>query len=726
MKNSFIDKHRIKRASQYITAAILSALILCFLLKLWRADLEVPFHYNGDAFLHSMFIKGIVDNGWYWQNPSLGAPNGLQMYDFPAVDNSAAAIIALLGLFSNNPFVVLNIFYLLTFPLVTISALFTLRQLNFSYATSLFGSLLYTFLPYHFMRGESHLFLSAYYFIPLVVLVLVWVASDQLSRGRGRFGINLRSPRFILSLVICVLVGSNSIYYPFFACFLLLVAGLSAAVVKRSWKPLVPAVLLVVVTFGVVLVNLAPSIVYIAKHGDARVTDRSLAGPEVYSLKISQLLLPITDHRFGPFNRLKNLYNQNTNVTESDAAALGLVGSLGFLILLAQLFFRRSEQNALLADLSILNLFAVLLATIGGFGSLFALFVSPAIRSYNRISVFIAFFSLLVVVLGLEWFCVNRVKSGTARIVFYVGLGVLLIAALFDQTSRGYVPQYAEIKSEFRSDEDFIHVIDSSLPDGAMVFQLPYVPFPEHPQVNKMVDYDHMRGYLHSPGLRWSYGAMKNRPGDLWLRQIAGLPMDQMVQSLAFAGFSGVYLDRNGYNEDDAATIEARLGELLQIGPIVSENGRLLFFKSTDYNWRLRQTFTESEWQAKQELTLHPLMLDWRGGFSGFESSPEKNWRWCSNDGELHFFNTSQQARRVSIEMSFVSGYEEFADLTISGIVSDQLKTSAVPVSYSKTITVPPGESVIRFNSNGRRVDAPLDPRVLVFRIENFTMIVVE
>ena len=726
MKNWFLDSDRLKRASQYIAATILCALILCFLLKLWRADLRVPLHYNGDALIHTMFIKGIVDNGWYWQNSRLGAPGGLQMYDVPAVDNAAAVVLALIGVFAKNPFVVLNIFYLLTFPLVTISALYVFRQLNLSYATALFGSLVYTFLPYHFMRGESHLFLSAYYFVPLVVLVLVWVASDQLTVKGGRFGLNLRGRKFILSIVFCVLVGSNGIYYPFFSCFLLLVAGLSAVVVKRSLKPLAAAVLLIAITFGVVLVNFAPTIIYSYKHGDARITERSLAGPEIYSLKISQLLLPITGHRVGPLNRLKNLYNQNTNVTESDAAALGLIGSIGFLVLLAQMFLGRSENKALLADLSILNIFAVLLATIGGFGSLFALFVSPTIRSYNRISVFIAFFSLLAVVLGLEWFYVNRVKPGTARIVFYVALGVLMMVALLDQTSKGYIPQYAQIKSEFQNDEDFAHVIDSSLPNGAMVFQLPYVPFPEYPSVNKMVDYDHLRGYLHSSHLRWSYGAMKNRPGDLWLKQIAALPVEQMVQSLAFAGFSGIYLDRNGYNGDEATKLEAQLRDLLQIGPIESENRRLVFFKTTDYNSRLRQQYSESEWRAKEELTLHPLMIDWSGGFSDLESSPEKTWRWSSSEGELRFYNSSQQSRRVSLEMSFVSGYAEFADMNITGLVSDHVKTNAVPVFYSKTITVPPGESVIKFVSNGRRIDAPLDPRVLVFRIENFKMNLLE
>src|SRR5688572_13312096 len=251
MKNRFLDSDRLKRASQYVAATILCALILCFLLKLWRADLRVPLHYNGDALIHTMFIKSIVDNGWYWNNSRIGAPGGLQMYDLPAVDNSAAVIIATIGLFAKDPFLVLNIFYLLTFPLVTLSALFVFRQLNLSYAVALFGSLLYTFLPYHFMRGESHLFLSAYYFFPLVVLVLVWVASDQLT--------NWRSRKFILSVVVCVLVGSNSVYYPFFACFLLLIAGLSAALIKRSLRPLAPAMLLVAVTFAVVVINFAPS-----------------------------------------------------------------------------------------------------------------------------------------------------------------------------------------------------------------------------------------------------------------------------------------------------------------------------------------------------------------------------------------------------------------------------------------------------------------------------------
>jgi hypothetical protein len=76
--------------------------------------------------------------------------------------------------------------------------------------------------------------------------------------------------------------------------------------------------------------------------------------------------------------------------------------------------------------------------------------------------------------------------------------------------------------------------------------------------------------------------------------------------------------------------------------------------------------------------------------------------------------------------MTFVGGQEEFADLSISGLAADHLKVSTRPAFYSKTVTVPPGESLIKFTCNGRPVDAPLDPRVLVFRIENFKMTVLE
>ena len=697
--------------------------------------MRVPLSYNGDALLHATFIKGLIDNGWYWQNKYLAAPTGLEMYDFPAVDTVPILIIKFITLFTSNPFLALNLFYLLTFPLVTIFALFVFRQFNFSYGTSLVSSLLYTFMPYHFMRGESHLFLNAYYLVPLIVMLLLWVVSGKLFRsdtGEGSTPIlNLTRREVILSIVICVLAGSSGLYYPFFSCFLMLVAGVLAYARFKNLRAVVPAVVLTGVIAVTTLINVSPTLYYRYKHGDAGVTLRGPNEAETYALKIAQLVLPITGHRIGALRTRKDLYNTSPLVNENDTAALGVVGTIGFIALFAFLFLgtRRNivdpaQPGTLLHDLSLLNLASVLLGTIGGIGSLVAYLAFPGIRSYNRISIFIAFFALFTVSIGVDRIFGKTRTQTTRRLAFYVALGLLLFLGVLDQTTKYYVPDYEGTKASFSSDAAFVKSIERVLPPGDMIFQLPYVPFPEHPGFNKMVDYDHFRAYLHSSRLRWSYGAMKFRERDLWQKQLINLPTNRFVQALAFSGFSGLYIDRYGYS-DKGQSKEAELSAALGVSPTVSQDGRLVFFDMTPFNQRLRQEHSH-DWAQQEDLALHPLFLDWTGGFSGLESSANKTWRWSSETGELRFGNNAERPRTVTLEMAFATGYGEESDLVLSGLISEQLKVNENPRSYSKTITIPPGSHVIRFTSNARRVDAPLDPRVLMFRVENFRLVEVD
>jgi phosphoglycerol transferase len=445
---------------------------------------------------------------------------------------------------------------------------------------------------------------------------------------------------------------------------------------------------------------------------------RGPAEAEKYGLKISQLVLPITGHRVGVLDRIKDFHDRNSQVSEDDGSSLGLVSAIGFLGLLAQLLYRKElvdGGDGLLHDLSILNIFSVLLGIMGGFGLLFALYVSSGIRAYNRISIFIAFFSLMAVGAALESLYRRAAK------ILHVLLPVVFILAVFDQTTPAYLPKYESTKAEFLSDQQFVNGVEASLPAGAMIFQLPYTPFPEQPAIHKMGGYDHLRGYLHSKNLRWSFGAIKNREVDLAQRRLASLPPAELAEALAVAGFSGIYVDRFGY-EDNGTALESELANLLQSAPSASPNGRLAFFNLNDYANRLRQKYSSSEWEREKELRLHPLLLDWKGGFSTVESRAEKTWRWCSSEGELHLRNTSQLPRTIKLELSFATGYEELSDLTLSGLVSEQLKVNDKPYFYTKTVTVPPGEAIITFRSAARRVNAPSDTRVLVFRIEDFKL----
>ena len=155
--------------------------------------------------------------------------------------------------------------------------------------------------------------------------------------------------------------------------------------------------------------------------------------------------------------------------------------------------------------------------------------------------------------------------------------GLILAAGIWDQTGPHYVPFYRDLRETYTRDAQFIAAIEAGLPDGGCIFQLPYMPFPESDPVYRMGDYQHLRGYLHSKRLRWSYASIKGREGDAWYRERANMPPAMLLPELAAAGFDGIYLDRDGY-EDHGRAIEAELTRRLDRPLPVRADGRVAYF----------------------------------------------------------------------------------------------------------------------------------------------------
>ena len=209
-------KSMVREAGAYFVAAILSVLILIFVMQLWKADLKVPFTYIGDGLFTAEGIKGMADNGWYLHNDYVGAPTGQDMQDYPNSDGLQLIVIKLLTFATPNFGVAMNLYYLLTFPLTALIALFVLRRLRLSYTASLLGSLLYTFIPYHFMRGEGHLYLSGYYVVPLAVLAIHWVYSETPLFYRDDSSVrhfDVMNFDAVTALIAALLISSTGIYY---------------------------------------------------------------------------------------------------------------------------------------------------------------------------------------------------------------------------------------------------------------------------------------------------------------------------------------------------------------------------------------------------------------------------------------------------------------------------------------------------------------------------------
>src|SRR5262249_28432963 len=156
-----------------------------------------------------------------------------------------------------------------------------------------------------------------------------------------------------------------------------------------------------------------------------------------------------------------------------------------------------------------------------------------------------AFSSLFSVAAIAEVVRQKFVRSRRSLLVYCGSLFLLTGLGVFDQTSTSFALPYVR-EGEYAQNQQFIAQIESTLAEGAKVFQLPYLAYPESLGIHGVTDYEPLRGYLHSKKLCWSYPAMRGSESDLWQQQVAALPPEKMVTTLALAGFEGIYVDRFG------------------------------------------------------------------------------------------------------------------------------------------------------------------------------------
>lgn len=566
----------------YVAVAVAASAVSVVVLQLWRASLDVPFDYQGDAVSFLSSVKGMIEHGWVWENPSLGAPGTANLLDFPTADLLNVLIIRVLAWITRDPATTVNLFYLLGYPVIAISSLWSFRRLGVSRATAAALSLLFTFVPYHLFRGEQHLFLASYWFVPpalVLALGLMGHAAPLVAAGRLR----LRVRAAVGPLVLAVAIGMSGIYYAFFTCFLLVVAGVWGWRTRQELARLKAAAVLVGTVAAGALVALAPYLGHRLSAGaNPGAVIRSLADLEVWGLKISQLILPVRHHRIEWLADVRSTY-QGLLVglsgpradNEADWAALGFIGAVGLvLLLLAPLLGNRRSRTSVrlttVRSAAVLAVASILLATTSGFNVLVG-HVLPEIRSYNRISIFIAFLALLAVGLVLDGALEGRGRRG--HLVTWLAAAVLVAVGLFDQTTPAMVPRYEDIRSEWRADRAFVARVEATLPGDTRVFQVPFTEFPEGPTVGRMAPYDHFKPYFHSSQIHWSFGAMKGREDSTWQRAVAGTSPTGMVATLRDAGFGGLWIDRVGYS-DDAKALLAQVEDATGNAPLLSEDGK--------------------------------------------------------------------------------------------------------------------------------------------------------
>jgi phosphoglycerol transferase len=586
---------RTARLVTYAAAASVATAIAWFAFGLSSVDWRIPLQYHGDALAVASHFKTVLETGWYEYQPALGAPFGQVYFDYPVSDNLHFMVAKVLGLFSTNVGVVLNLYFLLGFPLAAIAMVWLLDRLGVSAPIAGAIAVVFAIAPYHFWRGEGHLFLAAYFVVPPAIWLVYSTARGWPVFARRSSGSALARWATLPTLGVILtmaLLGTASSYYSLFTLLLLATAGVAAAF-ARHWRAFWHAVVAGLILVVVVLANMAPDILYRLQHGaNAEAMLRTPVETEIYSFKLAQLLLPAPGHQFGPFRELRALYDQHYPLS-SEGPALGLIGAVGFVALVVVLCAtiartaaatRVGEPSPLLRALSALGLLALvafLFGTVGGL-STFVSFVTTSVRAWNRLSILILVLALAAVALLVDRMLAawrRRTMPSALPAKLAAGLVAVLLVALatWDQVPVMDTQVRAQEAAQFASDASLVDELEEQLPHGSAVLQLPYIPFPESEPVNGVLDTEQLRFFLHSSTLRWSSGGIKGRPDMAEIGDVAALEPPTLVAQAEALGYAAIMLDEKALGPEASSTLEAALTTELG-APLRSDDRRVVVY----------------------------------------------------------------------------------------------------------------------------------------------------
>jgi hypothetical protein len=566
-----VDNSLLRRTLPVFGQAVLIGVIVFLALDGWLRDFHIPIVFSSDSLVFLMQTKSTMDHGWWWSNSMLSAPSTFHALAFPANTNVDQFIVFVVSRFTHSVGLCINLTWIFLLILSGLTASWCLRKVGVSHRAALATGVLFAISPYALYREIDHFNLVTYLvpFPAAAALLLISGRPPDRWYWKGSLGL----------LAGCCLVGFNYVYYAFFGCFLLVVATLAGYFNWRDRRILLAGATCIAMIGLCTLLNLAPSLYVWHQEGKPIIIrDKVPAEAEVYGLKLRQLVSPVFGNAFPPFRRWnqKESEAQFPLETENMISRLGFVGTLGFLGALGALFLRervtKSSAGQVLFGSGQLTLAAVLLATLGGFGSLFNLLITPEIRAYNRICAFLVFFALVAVALALDASWMRGRRLG--QVVF----GLVLAVGILDQTQalRGLNVVHSGVKSESLQIEAIVRKLESALPDRAMVYQLPFTTYLDDSGRARMKAYDHLRPYLTSRTIHWSYPALSNAQV-FWQRHISQLGGKDLTRQLAAQGFAAILVDRFGYPDDGKEIGDSIQNALRGLGPIAANERYLAF-----------------------------------------------------------------------------------------------------------------------------------------------------
>ena len=513
--------------------------------RLTPKDLTYPWRVV-DSDLSTIYsLAQAVGQSWTGMvNHSLGAPFTADLSLAFIPDDFQIEILRIIMHLTNNPFVAVNLFYLLTFGLCTVTFLLLADAFKMSRWISAPLALSYAWLPYHFTRMDAgHVFLAAYYMIPIGIIYLHRLF-EYLTGSLTSFFPSSTGKRIGFALGI-VAVGSSGTYYGVF--FALLAATMILLVPQLNQAFRVTAKRTGLTTFVSFLFIGGPFVRIISSRlrGLETVLTRSPEESVQFGGSIARILVP-----WGVWlpTKLRPVVLP-TEFEWTISPILGVAGVWILIIGIAASISGRSHTNDKQRTVQYIFIWALLFYTATGASLVFAYAIDPSFRCWNRLSIVIMTLALLAV--G------NSIGRLSKRQIFW--LPALLLITVMSQLAplrnSGIGSEPDSISKEaFNSLQQVAALIQQEITPGCQILQLPIMAFPEGGQVGQVGNGAHLWLPLLTSGFRWSYGAPKGtQAGDYWPK-IAGESIRLQIETALQESFCTIVIDlRSGIkiNADD-------------------------------------------------------------------------------------------------------------------------------------------------------------------------------
>lgn len=563
---------KLKETGFYILSAAICFAAFYVLADMRHADPSVPLYYNleKDYTAHQTFFWNFAETGSATIAPRLGAPDISDSRRFPinSVDRFEWLLVGALKYISTDFAFLLNTYYILTYIFSCLTAAFVFRLVGLSRPAALAGGLLFAFQPYHWFQSVGHLFISSYYMVPLLSLITLWITfQDDSHFICWKPGTRTRNPekpvwkqelfnvrfspvqcRAAIAFVTIVIASSTgSMYYLLMSVILWFFVGVHSIAIRPAMNRVYDLVSLIGFSLFACIMQLIPTFLYtIQNHIPPLKRSADVTGFDLF-----WAFFPSIGHRsmlFRKFVTMGRFYNHPEDqifyaLTEKSFTALGVIGAAGLTLILLSAWIRRPETGRLklLKNIPTITIIGIFISTTNGINRIFAYLPSFPIRAWNRFSIILAFYSLLVLV-SLYEELQDRLKSNGKILLSRLAIGFLGIVTLFglwDQSPSIWIPEHETASKRWHEDKEFVENLESSLPAQAMIFNLPVSHYPE--------GIGNQKSHLTSKRLHWSFGAY--REGEYlsdsakWQLDLVEQTGPEIIAGLQKKGFSGILIE---------------------------------------------------------------------------------------------------------------------------------------------------------------------------------------